>query len=225
MNRNEATGPGALTPDGCSVELYKLLRPRGEAEIVHRAVAPDGEILELGAGAGRVTHGLIAYGRAVTAVDFSSEMLAQICGATTVHADIVGLDLGRRFAGVVLGSCLVNVVESSLRHEFLRTCARHLAVDGSLFVECHTMSALERAQPGIIGTDENGVRLAWLDVSRSDTRLTGTLEYRHGRNVWTQTFSTHVLHPEELAREFRRCGLRVVRSLNENWIEAKPRSA
>jgi hypothetical protein len=34
-------GPGVITPDGCAVDLYALLPPMGEPEIVHAAI-PEG---------------------------------------------------------------------------------------------------------------------------------------------------------------------------------------
>lgn len=220
MNRNPATGPGIHTPDGCAVELYKIFAPGGEAELVDGALPAGAEILELGAGAGRVTHRLIALGRRVTAVDVSPEMLAEIRGATVVCADIAGLDLGRRFGGVLLGSCLFNVVEGALRAAFVDACARHVRGDGAVFVECHATTALERARPGPIGVDQSGVAMAWRDVARSGSVLAGTLEYRRGDDVWTQTFSTRVLTPEEIAAELARGGLRLVRTHGANWFEA-----
>lgn len=90
--------------DGSPVELYARLSSFGEPELVHGAIPPGAEILELGAGAGRMTHRFVAFGHPVTAVDSSAEMLARISGATTVHADIVGLDLGRHRRRCSIGS-------------------------------------------------------------------------------------------------------------------------
>jgi SAM-dependent methyltransferase len=54
---------------------------------------PSGaSILELGSGAGRVTHPLVELGYAVTAVDESAEMLARVRGARTVRSTIERLD-------------------------------------------------------------------------------------------------------------------------------------
>src|SRR6266542_1519539 len=64
-------GPGAITPDGCSVELYSALPPAQEPRIVHDAIPHGASILELGAGAGRVTHALLALGHPVVAVGAS----------------------------------------------------------------------------------------------------------------------------------------------------------
>ncbi len=52
------TGPGAITPDGCAVELYARIPAGEEPDIIERAVAASARILELGCGVGRVTHPL-----------------------------------------------------------------------------------------------------------------------------------------------------------------------
>jgi SAM-dependent methyltransferase len=50
----------------------------GEPEVVHAAIPAGASILELGAGAGRVTRRLVELGHPVVAVDESPEMLARI---------------------------------------------------------------------------------------------------------------------------------------------------
>ena len=82
-----------IAPDGSPVLLYARLPALGEAELIHAAVPEGSRILELGAGAGRITHELIALGHEVVAVDNSSAMLAFIRGAETVLADMETLDL------------------------------------------------------------------------------------------------------------------------------------
>ncbi len=75
------TGPGAITPDGCAVELYRRLAVGAEPDVIASVAPPGASIPELGCGAGRVTHPLVGRGFAVTAVDESAEMLAHIVGA------------------------------------------------------------------------------------------------------------------------------------------------
>ena len=75
------SGPGVITPDGCAVEFYARMTARGEPAIVHAATGPGASILELGCGAGRVTHPLVALGHPVVAVDESPDMLAYVRGA------------------------------------------------------------------------------------------------------------------------------------------------
>src|SRR3954469_18368208 len=103
-------GPGAITPDGCAVDLYARL-PAGveEAALIAGVAPPAGSVLELGAGAGRVTHCLVERGLSVVAVDESRNMLDRIVGAQTVHSTIEALHLDRLFDVVVLGSHLVNL--------------------------------------------------------------------------------------------------------------------
>src|SRR6267378_1185254 len=93
---------------GAPVDLYRLLAAADEPELIDREIPDDAEILELGAGSGRITHPLIALGRRVVAVDFNPEMLELIEGAETVLARIEDLELGRTFGGVLLMSTLID---------------------------------------------------------------------------------------------------------------------
>jgi SAM-dependent methyltransferase len=86
------SSPGPRAPGGSPVELYALAPPEGEPEIVHAAVPSGAAILELGCGAGRITHRLVELGHPVVGVDQSPEMLAHVRGAETVLADIETLD-------------------------------------------------------------------------------------------------------------------------------------
>jgi hypothetical protein len=49
---DRGSGPGVITPDGRAVELYALLPPMGEPELVHAAIPAGASILELGPGPG-----------------------------------------------------------------------------------------------------------------------------------------------------------------------------
>src|SRR5437660_10300272 len=114
-SRPVGSGPGVITPDGCAVDFYARLAAMGEPEIVHGAIPPGSSILELGCGAGRVTHPLVALGHPVVAVDESPEMLAHIRGAETVRARIQDLALGRRFDVVLLASHLISTDDAAER--------------------------------------------------------------------------------------------------------------
>ena len=65
----EGTGTGAITPDGCAVEVYTRLPIGPEPDIIAAAVPAGAHILELGSGVGRMTHPLLERGFTVTAVD------------------------------------------------------------------------------------------------------------------------------------------------------------
>ncbi|GGZ43369.1 hypothetical protein GCM10010387_42090 [Streptomyces inusitatus] len=106
---HRGTGPGIITPDGCAVELYDRLGVGPEPDIITAAVPAGATILELGSGAGRVTHPLVERGFAVTAVDESPEMLERVRGARrTVAAPIERLALGEEFDVVTLASFLIH---------------------------------------------------------------------------------------------------------------------
>jgi SAM-dependent methyltransferase len=124
-----------VAPDGSPVLVYRLLPPAGEPEIVHAAIRNGASVLELGAGAGRVTHPLVALGHPVTAVDDSGAMLAEIHGARTVRADIAELELAERFDAVLLGSHLLN--DPNRAGAFLATARRHIADGGIVLAEVY----------------------------------------------------------------------------------------
>ena len=125
-----------VAPDGSPVTLYARLPSLGEPELIHAAVPGGAEILELGAGAGRVRIRLIALGHPVVAVDNSEEMLALIDGAETVLADIETLDLGRRFRPSSCSratSSTTRTTRSGARSSTV--CARTFSPDGQVLLQ------------------------------------------------------------------------------------------
>ena len=217
------TGPGTITPDGCAVELYALLEPTGEPEIVHAAVPAGASVLELGAGAGRVTHRLLALGHPVVAVDESAEMLARIRGAATVPATIQGLRLVRRFDVVLLASFLVNTDDRDVRGRFLETCRRHVRDGGCVLIQRHPPAWFDEATEGegVAG----GVLHRLRDLRRPGPGLlAATVEYQVGDRVWTQTFTAERLDDEALAAALAEAGLAVDAYLtgDGSWVRAVP---
>src|SRR6266498_5836608 len=140
-------GPGVITPDGCSVEFYAALTPASEPPIIHAAIPEGASILELGAGAGRVTHALLALGHQVVAVDESPEMLERVRDAETVLARIEDLDLGRRFDAVLMASYLVNVPDQEWRRSLLAACRRHVSDNGCVLIQRHEPEWFDTAAP------------------------------------------------------------------------------
>jgi SAM-dependent methyltransferase len=216
------SGPGVITPDGCAVDFYALMPDFGEPGIVHEAAGAGASILELGCGAGRITHPLVALGHPVVAVDESPEMLAHVQGAETVCTRIQDLDLGRRFGVVLLASHLINANDET-RSTFLDACRRHVANDGCVIVQQHSPEWFAAAKDSEVTRD--GVIYRLRDVSRPAPDLvSATVEYVAGDRCWTQTFTTKRLHEAALAAALSAAGLRLDRYLTEDrsWFRAVP---
>ena len=185
----------AIAPDGSPVGLYLALAPLGEPELIHAAVPPASEILELGCGTGRITRPLVALGHAVTAVDNSPEMLSHVRGAETVLADIE-LDA------------------------VLATCARHVAPGGRVLLE----RMPPEWQPPEESREAGGVRITLRDFETDGARFSAVMEYEAGGERWTQPFTARLLSDDATEAALVRAGLRRTRWLDErrSWLEAAP---
>ena len=217
----EGTGPGAITPDGCAVELYSRVPVGDEPDIIAAAVPAGAHILELGSGVGRVTHPLLERGFTVTAVDESPEMLERVSGARTICSPIESLDLGETFDVVMLASFLVHAGDIEVQRGLLRTCVRHVADGGCVLIQregedYHTNLPRERVDPSgftvrivsaePVGDGVNSVRA----------------EYEFPDENWTHTFLSRPLSREQFEEALEEAGLRVDRYLTEDraWVRA-----
>ncbi|MGK3092097.1 class I SAM-dependent methyltransferase [Streptomyces sp. WAC01490] len=220
------TGPGAITPDGCAVELYRRLAVGDEPDVI-ASVAPAGaSILELGCGAGRVTHPLVERGFTVTAVDESPQMLEQIVGARTVRSPIETLDLGaERFDVVLLGSFLVHAGEHRVRDGMLRVCRRQVKDDGIVLIQRE--GAAHRSGLPWERVDRSGCRIRIVSAEPvGDGVRSVRAEYDFGDARWTQTFRSRELSDDQLAGHLAAAGLTVDRTLTDDgtWLLARPMS-
>jgi SAM-dependent methyltransferase len=220
---HQGTGPGAITPDGCAVELYARLPTGTEPDIIAAAVPAGAHILELGSGVGRVTHPLLERGFTVTAVDESAEMLERVRGARTICAPIEDLDLGERFDVVMLASFLVHAADIEVRRGLLRACARHVAEDGCVLIQregedYHRDLPRERVDPSGFT-----VRIASSEPVGDEVHSVRA-EYEFPDAVWTQTFRARPLTREQFETALAEAGLRVDRYLTEDriWVRAVP---
>jgi SAM-dependent methyltransferase len=217
------TGPGVITPDGCAVDFYRVLPAMGEPEVVHGAVPARAGILELGAGAGRVTHPLVGLGHPVVAVDESAEMLAWVRGAETVRAEIQNLRLRRRFDVVLLASFLVKVPDPALRGRFLAACRDHVRDRGCVLVQRHSPGWFDKVAEGERVT--GGIVFRLRDLRRPGPGLVAaTAEYQVGERVWTQTFTAERLDNQALEAALAEAGLAVDAYLTPDgsWVRAVP---
>ncbi|WP_406009577.1 class I SAM-dependent methyltransferase [Streptomyces sp. NBC_00637] len=217
------TGPGAITPDGCAVELYSRLPVGNEPEVIAAAVPAGAHILELGSGVGRVTHALLERGFTVTAVDESAEMLERVRGARTICGPIEDLALDETFDVVMLASFLVHNGDVGLRRRMLRACARHVAKGGCVLIQregedYHSNVPRERVDPSgftirIVSTDPVG-----------DGVHSVRAEYDFPDAVWTQTFRSRPLTKDQFEEALAEADLKVDRYLTQDrvWVKAVP---
>ncbi|TXJ73002.1 class I SAM-dependent methyltransferase [Streptomyces lavendulae] len=218
----EGTGTGAITPDGCAVEVYTRLPIGPEPDIIAAAVPAGAHILELGSGVGRMTHPLLERGFRVTAVDESADMLARIHGARTICAPIEELDLGgEKFDVVMLASFLVHAGDEEVRRGLLRTCARHVADGGRVLIQRegadhHTDVPRERVDPAGFT-----VRVASV-TPVGDGVNSVRVEYAFPDGTWTQTFLARPLTKEQFEAALAEAGLEVDTYLTPDgmWVRA-----
>ncbi|GAA2041058.1 class I SAM-dependent methyltransferase [Catenulispora yoronensis] len=227
MNRRtdaSGSGPGAITPDGCAVDLYTRLPSRGEAELVHAAVPAGASIVEFGCGTGRISTPLARLGHRVVGVDESPEMLEQCHDIETVCSSIEELELDERFDVVLLASHLVNNVEPH-RTRLLRSADRHLANGGTVVIQRH--------RPGWVGTvtdatgTEGDIRSSLTVLERPEPDLLrARVRYEFDAMVWEQEFTAAELSDEALPEVLAGAGLRLGRMLTEDggWFTAESAS-
>lgn len=214
-------GRGIHAADGSSVEFYRLLKASGEPEIIRSILAPGASILELGSGAGRITHSLLEMGFPVVAVDNSPAMLAEIRGAETVCSDIETLHLDRTFDAVLLMSHLINTPDVEKRQQLLATCRRHVAPSGVAIFQRYDPQWLDEAAVGPIGS-LNGIGVFLDAVSRIDRTVTMILRYESETNVWTHSFTAERLDDDDVVNELTRAGLGFGKWLDDSrtWFSA-----
>jgi SAM-dependent methyltransferase len=210
-------------PDGSPVELYLRLGPGDEPALIHGALPPGAEVLELGCGTGRIADALVALGHPTVGVDESAAMLAHVRRARPLHATIQGLDLGRRFAGVVLASQLVNTADERLRLAFLATCARHVDPAGAVLLQRHDPVWAARVRDGPLG-ERDGVGFALEGVARDGELLTATSVYRLDGRELRHHWTDRILDDAALDRELAAVGLARRRFLDprRTWVLCTP---
>jgi SAM-dependent methyltransferase len=207
-------------PDGSPVLLYAALEPLGEPEIVHDTIPEGAEILELGAGAGRITRELVALGHPVVAVDQSQAMLDLIEEAETVLGDIETIQLGRRFPVVLLASNFVDDPNRSRVHAYLDCCARHVVPDGQVLLQGYPRDWKPDSEWHELG----GIRARLRSFDLEGSLLRGEMEYVVAGETLVHAFEAVLVDERQLDAELEAAGLRRRRYLDEQgaWLEAEP---
>jgi SAM-dependent methyltransferase len=210
-------GRGAITRDGCAVELYLKLPYRGELELIGDRLRAGFSVLELGCGTGRITRALLERGHDVTAVDNSDEMLGHVpARAHKVRSDIEALALGRRFDIVLLASNLINTPDEPLRAAQLSVCREHLEEGGLLVFERFDPHWLRSAEAGFrrpVGDCEIAVD----QVRRANTRVRLSLSYSTAGETWRQHFTAAILEDDDVQRVLREARFGRVEWIDRRW--------
>ncbi len=218
------TGPGAITPDGCSVELYERIPVGDEPEIIAAAVPAGAGILELGCGVGRVTRPLTERGFTVTAVDESAEMLERVRGVRTVRSPIETLELDERFDVVLLASYLVHAGDEELRRGMLRTCRRYVADGGCVLIQRQSedLSRYDRL-PWEVAVNGGVTRMVSAPEVAPGVREI-RVEYIYPDAEWSQTFLSRPLTAEAFEAALAEADLVVDAYLtpDHTWVRAVP---
>jgi 2-polyprenyl-3-methyl-5-hydroxy-6-metoxy-1,4-benzoquinol methylase len=216
-------GSGPITDDGCAVEFYRLLPPAEDVRLIAPLLPPSGTVLDLGAGAGRLSHPLARAGFTVTAVDQSAEMLAHIGQAERVQGRIETLDLdGRTFDSVVLASYLLNTPDRIQRAAFMSACRRFSKPTGVIVVQVRS----DRFLTDLTGVarERNGIRERILSYARDHSKVTITRQAERCGQQWTQVYTHEYLDEVQLRSEAAAAGLRFSHWLdgNREWFLAQP---
>jgi SAM-dependent methyltransferase len=210
-------GPGAITPDGCAVEVYRRLPPAGEAELVHAAVPAGTAVLDLGCGVGRIAGPLTALGHPVVGVDESAAMLALLpAGVEPVGSRIDDLYLPTRFGAVLLASHLVNTPDAAARAALLDAAARHLAAHGVLVAQWNPPAWFARLRTGGRYSGALGDVGTELEVlALTPDVVQAVVRYSVDGLRWEQWFRAARLDVDALDAELAAAGLR-----RSGWLTA-----
>jgi hypothetical protein len=194
-----------------AVLLIRRRRPIGEPPDVRAGSIAGAGVLQGSAGAGRILHTLAELG--LSALDVTQSLHA----ADTEPEDLDRLDLGQRFATVILGSHLVNTPDEPLRRAYLSAARRHLDGRGDLLVEHHPVDWAETAEPTLATP---GAEVGMRDVRRDPPLVSAVSVYDIGGRIVRQPFTARVLSDEELDAELTTVGLRRRRRLSASWLKA-----
>lgn len=134
-------------------------------EMVTTVSTTSGEILELAAGAGRLTLPLATLGRRITALDLSSEMLTMLRDKMSrlpvslqrnielVEADMTDFKLSQEFGTIIIAATSITLLDVPARQELYKRVHEHLSDNGVFVVT--VAKGLDSTQPHVVETYVN----------------------------------------------------------------------
>jgi SAM-dependent methyltransferase len=138
--------------EGFDRARHRGLFERGWLDRFLALVPSHAPVLDLGCGAGEpIARYLAERGHPVTGVDFAEPMLgiarSRFPAATWIDADMRGLELGRRFGGIVAWDSFFHLTRDDQRAMF-PVFAKHLDPGGALLftagpADCEVVGAVE----------------------------------------------------------------------------------
>jgi hypothetical protein len=143
--------------------------------------------------------------------------------ATNVLANIEDLDLDEAFDSVILGSCLVNTPDDSLREKQLARCRRHLHARGVLLLERFDPQWLREVGVGHVGRIGD-IGMSVLEATNRDAEVDLCFRYEEGGEAWYQHFTARILDDEAIQQTLARAGFDSTTWINRRWAAARARA-
>ena len=135
-------------------------------------------------------------------------------GIETVEAEIVGLDLGRRFDVVLLLSHFVSEADDGPPPRVLAGRGGPRPTRGLVVVERFAADWVRTVEPTT--TNAHGVETELHDLAHDGDLLHARITYRIDGRSWTQAFDAIALDDDALAAEAARHDLTLVRVLDDD---------
>lgn len=197
-----------------TILVIRRRRPIGEPPSIQPGSIRSAAVLKGTKGASRILHALAELGVPISTV------IQSVHETDTSPGELAGLDVGRQFTRVAIGSHLVNLPDPDVRRAFLGAARRHLVGDCDVYVEHHPLdwastAAEVKATPG-------GSQLGMTDVRRDPPWVSAVSVFDVGGRMVRQPFTARVLSDDELDAELEAAGLARRQRLSPTWILAGP---
>ena len=200
-------------------------------ELIALVARTEGSILDVAAGAGRLTLPLLTLRRPVTALDLSAAMLAILrvkldrlpesarLRCTLVEADMTSFRLRERFGSIVLGATSVSLLpDAAARIRMFVGIRAHLAPRGRALVTTVDVEGVDHAPIQFVDGDTVYTVFEWIRPDIGCRTMTILVERDGEASAFTSTVA--ILPVDVLVEELAAAGLRVVETIEVNTGQA-----